>query len=219
MLKFSGYSYLIRGQLLVRRVSAWGCFTAWPRPAPRPRGLCYYAEVAAAWPPLHFGGGGGGSGVSHSGAVPQRQSPLGGTEGRNDARTGMPARILAGAMCVQRFDDSLNSAIHITYRISLRSSSMPEPRDPLLKVLIHFHPALARKKVHSEENDAGDAREFGGSCGGRRVIRTPWRGRRGAIPPRQRLGRGSHWGLGVVNSVMIPPLVHQRRPCYDFYFL
>jgi hypothetical protein len=37
-------------------------------------------------------------------------------------------------MCVQRFDDSLNSAIHITYRISLRSSSMPEPRDPLLKV-------------------------------------------------------------------------------------
>ena len=21
------------------------------------------------------------------------------------------------------------------------------------------------------------------------------------------------------NSVMIPPLVHQRRPCYDFYFL
>ncbi|KYG39731.1 hypothetical protein M433DRAFT_541208, partial [Acidomyces richmondensis BFW] len=43
-----------------------------------------------------------------------------------------------GAMCVQRFDDSLNSAIHITYRISLRSSSMPEPRDPLLKVLFDF---------------------------------------------------------------------------------
>lgn len=41
-------------------------------------------------------------------------------------------------MCVQRFDDSLDSAIHITYRISLRSSSMPEPRDPLLKVLIHL---------------------------------------------------------------------------------
>ena len=50
----------------------------------------------------------------------------------------MPAGVPAGAMCVQRFDDSLNSAIHITYRISLRSSSMPEPRDPLLKVLIHF---------------------------------------------------------------------------------
>ena len=53
----------------------------------------------------------------------------------NDARTGMPPGIPGGAMCVQRFDDSLNSAIHITYRISLRSSSMPEPRDPLLIVL------------------------------------------------------------------------------------
>jgi hypothetical protein len=56
----------------------------------------------------------------------------------NDARTSMPPGIPGGAMCVQRFDDSLNSAIHITYRISLRSSSMPEPRDPLLKVLIYY---------------------------------------------------------------------------------
>lgn len=55
-----------------------------------------------------------------------------------DARTGMPPGIPGGAMCVQRFDDSLNSAIHITYRISLRSSSMWEPRDPLLKVLTFF---------------------------------------------------------------------------------
>ena len=47
----------------------------------------------------------------------------------------MPHGIPRGAMCVQRFDDSLNSAIHTTYRISLRSSSMPEPRDPLLKVV------------------------------------------------------------------------------------
>ncbi|PLB42895.1 hypothetical protein P170DRAFT_371181, partial [Aspergillus steynii IBT 23096] len=47
----------------------------------------------------------------------------------------IPPGIPGGAMCVQRLDDSLNSAIHINYRISLRSSSMPEPRDPLLKVL------------------------------------------------------------------------------------
>eukprot|EP01136_Pigoraptor_vietnamica_P002239 Opistho-1_new@29932 len=39
------------------------------------------------------------------------------------------------AICVQRFDDSLSSAIHITYRSSLRSSSMHEPRDPPLKVV------------------------------------------------------------------------------------
>src|SRR3954467_8035733 len=39
------------------------------------------------------------------------------------------------AICVQRFDDSLNSAIRITYRISLRSSSLREPRYPLLTVV------------------------------------------------------------------------------------
>ena len=36
------------------------------------------------------------------------------------------------AICVQQFDDSLDPAIHITYRISLRSSSLREPRDPSL---------------------------------------------------------------------------------------
>ncbi|KAF1980987.1 hypothetical protein K402DRAFT_232973 [Aulographum hederae CBS 113979] len=39
------------------------------------------------------------------------------------------------AMCVQKSDDSL-SAIRIAYHIWLCSSSLPEPRDPLLKVLI-----------------------------------------------------------------------------------
>jgi hypothetical protein len=56
----------------------------------------------------------------------------------NDTQTGMPLGIPRGARCVQRFDDSRNSAIHITYRISLRSSSMREPRDPLLKVVFSF---------------------------------------------------------------------------------
>ena len=39
------------------------------------------------------------------------------------------------ARCVQRFDDSLSSAIRITYRSSLRSSSIWEPRYPLLRVV------------------------------------------------------------------------------------
>ena len=42
------------------------------------------------------------------------------------------------AICVQRLDDSLNSAIHIIYRTWLRSSSMHEPRDPPSKVFLHF---------------------------------------------------------------------------------
>jgi hypothetical protein len=68
--------------------------------------------------------------------IAQHQAML---ESTNDARTGIPHGIPRGAMCVQRFDDSLNSAIHTTYRISLRSSSMPEPRDPLLKVVIYCY--------------------------------------------------------------------------------
>ena len=43
------------------------------------------------------------------------------------------------ASCVQNFDDSLDSAIRMTYRISLRSSSLWEPRHPLLKVLLRYH--------------------------------------------------------------------------------
>ena len=41
----------------------------------------------------------------------------------------------SSAICVQRFDGSRNSAIHTTYRISLRSSSLREPRYPLLRVV------------------------------------------------------------------------------------
>ena len=39
------------------------------------------------------------------------------------------------AMCVENFCDSRGLAIRITYRISLRSSSLWEPRHPLLKVV------------------------------------------------------------------------------------
>ena len=43
-------------------------------------------------------------------------------------------------MCVQNFDDSRGPAIRITYRISLRSSSLWDPRHPLLKVVIIVPP-------------------------------------------------------------------------------
>jgi len=56
----------------------------------------------------------------------------------NDTQPGMLRGEPQSAICVQSFDDSLNSAIHITYHISLRSSSMHEPRDPPLKVVIIF---------------------------------------------------------------------------------
>ena len=51
------------------------------------------------------------------------------------------------AMCVQNFDDSRGPAIRITYRISLRSSSLWEPRHPLLKVImtLYLHVSMVMK--------------------------------------------------------------------------
>lgn len=53
------------------------------------------------------------------------------------------------AMCVQRFDDSQSSAIRITYRISLRSSSFQEPRYPSW-IVFTFHSHFSSK--HSKLN-------------------------------------------------------------------
>ena len=50
-------------------------------------------------------------------------------------------------MCVQNFNDSRGLAIRITYRISLRSSSLWEPRHPLLKVVSHSIVLQARKFI------------------------------------------------------------------------
>ena len=123
MLKFSGYPYLIRGQPEKDDGLSAGAGRAYRAGDKAP-----YARGPDSVPPLPFGPVPGGT-------EPNTQAVL---EGSNDARTGMPPGIPGGAMCVQRLDDSLNSAIHITYRISLRSSSMPEPRDPLLKVLTYL---------------------------------------------------------------------------------
>ena len=64
-----------------------------------------------------------------------------------DTETSMLPGIPGSAMCVQRFDDSLNSAIRITYRISLRSSSMWEPRHPSLKVVLNFRLSAAQEQL------------------------------------------------------------------------
>ena len=77
----------------------------------------------------------------------------------HDTQTGVPLGIPRGARCVQRFDDSLNSAIHITYRISLRSSSMREPRDPLLKVVyLYIYPTHSKhiQEIVINDIEAGE---------------------------------------------------------------
>ena len=58
--------------------------------------------------------------------------------GRSGGNGTQPEMLLGrpkSARCVQRFDDSLNPAIRTTYRISLRSSSLREPRHSLLGVV------------------------------------------------------------------------------------
>jgi hypothetical protein len=59
-----------------------------------------------------------------------------GDEGYIDAEPDILLAEALSAICVQRLDDSRNSAIHTTYRISLRSSSLREPRYPLLRVVL-----------------------------------------------------------------------------------
>lgn len=55
-------------------------------------------------------------------------------------------------MCVQSLDDSRGFAIRITYRISLRSSSLWEPRHPLLKLVIgiSLHNGNGSNQAHIE---------------------------------------------------------------------
>ena len=123
-----------------------GCLAG--RGASSASGMKIYYASSRNGPPLLFG--------HATGARTHYQAPL---EGCNDARTGMPPGIPRGAMCVQRFDDSLNSAIHITYRISLRSSSMLKPRDSLLKVFdyLRFHSDIT-DKIESHGPPAGARR-------------------------------------------------------------
>lgn len=80
---------------------------------------------------------------------------------------------------------------------------MPEPRDPLLKVLIYL-------LVYSEKTFIET--ELGGPLAGAARVTGP-------SVPAEATFRYVHRVDELLDSVMIPPLVHQRRPCYDFYFL
>ena len=107
------------------------------------------------------------------GRAPRAAPAMGGDRSRTDAQTGMLPGMPESAMCVQRFDDSLNSAIHITYRISLRSSSMREPRDPLLKVLTCFFSFLdvryrlfGRREPDRSREGPGEQAQFTQFTGG-----------------------------------------------------
>ena len=149
---------------------------------------------------------------------------------------------LGNAICVQSLDDSLNSAIHITYRISLRSSSLREPRYPSTGVVVRVvgcgQPTGVDRpqvgwgggKPRDDKRRTTPSRTTRALTLGRMPTRPQpaqhpseeeatregaRRGRPEGRPrPESQFARGSEW-----IPVMILPQVHLRKPCYDFSFL
>ncbi len=126
------------------------------------------------------------------------------------------------AICVQRFDDSLNSAIRITYRISLRSSSLLEPRYPLSRVVQRFvfflgTESTVTKNVSTKLRKGVKIKKFT-----ERWDNITVRSRNQSI-----LSYASHRTAytivhrGLIRGYVLMnlPQVHLRKPCYDFYFL
>lgn len=105
----------------------------------------------------------------------------------------------SGATCVQRLDGSRDSAIHTKYRISLRSSSMREPRYPLPRVVL----------VIRQTPRLPLPRSANGAVGGRAIILSfPWRfPRRGwVVRPRDgRAGSDGEEGGKAQEGLAAPP--------------
>ena len=102
-------------------------------PSPRRPDSIHFSRPMADTPPPHRT-------TSSTRPPPQANTRMGRGGGRGssgDAQADMPSGQASGATCVQKLDDSRNSAIHTTYRISLRSSSLREPRYPLLRVVCY----------------------------------------------------------------------------------
>ena len=136
----------------------------------------------------------------------------------------------SGATCVQRLDGSRDSAIHTKYRISLRSSSMREPRYPLPRVVMTFarHPVAPTRSANGVRGEDASLSIPWRIPRRGSLARTAWpegarrRGRRARDGDRPRrtpplLNTSSLSALQV--STMILPQVHLRKPCYDFSFL
>ena len=138
------------------------------------------------------------------------------------------------AMCVQRLDDSRNSAIHTTYRISLRSSSLREPRYPLLRVVLVRRvrrPGRAHSLLQIRLVGCGCLKK-GANAGQPSLMKGLIGTRLGGLgfkavathPARRNEAPGGrptfiHSRVWLLIDSMILPQVHLRKPCYDFSFL
>ncbi|KAL0293683.1 UNVERIFIED_CONTAM: protein TAR1 [Sesamum radiatum] len=112
-----------------------------------------------------------------------------------------PGLMASGATCVQRLDGSRDSAIHTKYRISLRSSSMREPRYPLPRVVLTFERRPLRPCTPRERGPRAADASFG----------FPWRvPRRGFVSPHGPRSRARAGGSGARTGAFAP------RPSPDF---
>eukprot|EP01018_Ginkgo_biloba_P041253 Gb_38312 [translate_table: standard] len=89
----------------------------------------------------------------HGRPTPRPRTRRAGGDRLCDAQADVPSAEASGATCVQRLDDSRDSAIHTKYRISLRSSSWREPRYPLPRVVRVF--GAAKKEIRREGGKKG----------------------------------------------------------------
>ena len=120
--------------------------------------------------------------------------------GRSDRRA---AGLTDGAICVQRLDDSLNSAIHTRYRSSRRSSSMHEPRGPPLEVILFFK-VLSYNTGNATFTHPKTGEKSGPQKSG------PWNGQR-RHSPREGAREGPPPRRGEVQR-RIPSLMDSSRP-------
>ncbi|KAK7240820.1 hypothetical protein RIF29_42801 [Crotalaria pallida] len=98
-------------------------------------------------------------GILHSpSSVPSTRPKQWGNDGRHPGRRAL-SLMASGATCVQRLDGSRDSAIHTKYRISLRSSSMQEPRYPLPRVF-RIRVSHHRPHEHRLRADGGALNDF-----------------------------------------------------------
>ncbi|KAK7236930.1 hypothetical protein RIF29_45166 [Crotalaria pallida] len=98
-------------------------------------------------------------GILHSpSSVPSTRPKQWGNDGRHPGRHAL-SLMASGATCVQRLDGSRDSAIHTKYRISLRSSSMQEPRYPLPRVF-RIRVSHHRPHEHRLRADGGALNDF-----------------------------------------------------------
>ncbi|KAK7274053.1 hypothetical protein RIF29_15124 [Crotalaria pallida] len=98
-------------------------------------------------------------GILHSpSSVPSTRPKQWGNDGRHPGSRAL-SLMASGAIWVQRLDGSRDSAIHTKYRISLRSSSMQEPRYPLPRVF-RIRVSHHRPHEHRLRADGGALNDF-----------------------------------------------------------